>query len=157
MTRSTTNSLIFIPSDIHFIVQCGIGADLWLVRWGENMRCFENTKWGRFDKSIILSNVGSYWSELEEALGIRIELIQTSITKEIQGHVEVRQDRQKSYVNKSRRQSQFQMRQKVLWANDTSLKATWETQKEMNVKYPHLFLISVRIFTKLISFEDETL
>jgi len=27
----TTNSLIFIPGDVHFIVQCGIGADLRLV------------------------------------------------------------------------------------------------------------------------------
>jgi len=54
-----------------------------------------------------LNNVGFYWSKLEEALDIRIELIYASITKEIQGHVKVRQDRQKSYVDKSRRQSQF--------------------------------------------------
>jgi len=31
-------------------------------------------------------------------LGIRIELIQASITKEIQGHVKVRQGQPKSYV-----------------------------------------------------------
>ena len=35
MTRLTTNSLIFIPGDIYFIVQCGIGVDLWLVGWGD--------------------------------------------------------------------------------------------------------------------------
>jgi len=105
MTRSTTNFLIFILRDIYFIVQCGIRADLWLWGWGENRWCLENTKWGHFDKSIILSNVGSYWSEPEEALGIRVELIWASITKEIQDYVKVRQGRQKSYFDKSRRQS----------------------------------------------------
>ena len=28
---------------------------------------------------------------------------------------------------------------KVLWANHTSSEATWETEEEMKVKYPHLF------------------
>ena len=106
-----------------------IGGDLWLVRWGENRWCLNNTKWGHFDKSIILSNVESYWSELEEALGIRIELMSASITKEIQGHVKVRQGWQKSCVDKSRRQPQLQMGQKVLWVNHTSSKATWRNPK----------------------------
>ena len=46
--------------------------------------------------------------------------------KEIQDHVKVRQGRQKSYVVKSRRQSQFQMGQKALWAIHTISKATWK-------------------------------
>jgi len=98
MARSTANSLIFIPGDIHFIVQCGIGANLWLVGWGENRWCLENTEWGHFHKSIILSDIGSHWSEPEEALCIKIELIQASITKEIQEHVKVRRGQQKNYV-----------------------------------------------------------
>ena len=104
MTRLTYHSLIFIPGNIYFIVQCGIGADLWLVGWWKNRWCLENTKWGHFDKGIILSNVGSYWSEPEEALDIKIELIQASITKEIQGHVKVRQGRQKNYVGQCRQE-----------------------------------------------------
>ena len=28
---------------------------------------------------------------------------------------------------------------KVLWTNHTSQEATWETEEEMKVKYPHLF------------------
>ena len=56
-------------------------------------------------------------------------LIQASITKEIQGHIKVRQGQQKSYVNKNRRQSQFQMGQKVLWANHTPSKATWRNRE----------------------------
>ena len=157
LTRLTTNSLIFIPGDIHFIVHCGIGAYLRLVRWGDNRWCLENTKWGHFENSTILSNVGSYWSELEKALGVRIESIQASIIKDIQGHVKERQGRQKNYVDKSRRQSQLQMRQKVLRPNHTFSKATWGTQKEMKPNYPHSFAISVHIFTKFISFKDKTL
>ena len=105
MTRLTTNSFIFILGDLYFIVQCGIATYFGLVEWGENRCCLENTKWGQFDKSIILSDIRSYWSEPEEALGIRIELIQASITEEIQGHIKVRQAQQKNNVDKSRRQS----------------------------------------------------
>jgi len=32
-----------------------------------------------------------------------------------------------------------------------------KTQKEMKAKYSHVFMISVHIFTKLISFEDKAL
>jgi len=83
MTRLTTGRYLF------YCPMC-IGADLGLVWWWENRWCLENTKWCHFDQSIILSNVGSYWREPEEALGIRIELIRASIMKEIQGHVKVR-------------------------------------------------------------------
>ena len=87
---------------------------------------------------------GSYWSKPKETLGIRIELIQASTLGN------VGQDRQE--LGQCQK---FQMRQKVLWAGIPPQNPLSETQKEMKAKYPHIFVISVHIFTKLINFEDE--
>ena len=45
---------------------------------------------------------------------------------------------------------------KVLWANHTSSKSTWETEEDMKSKYPYLFELQLRLVFKPVSFEDET-
>ena len=45
---------------------------------------------------------------------------------------------------------------KILLANHTSSKATWETKEDMRSKYPNLFEVTIMVSSKLASFEDKT-
>jgi len=60
----------------------------------------------------------------------------------------VRQGRQKSYADKSRTQSQFQMGQKLLRANHTSSKATWGNPERDKSQILTFIVISVHLFKK---------
>jgi len=45
---------------------------------------------------------------------------------------------------------------KVLWTNDTTQEATWETDEAMKTAYPYLFKVNLHDMANFISLEDET-